>query len=54
MACGIGLQKLHVHNWGVVNSFVWYNGMRGGFVVVGVVCGVCRWIQQNTNVGCYN
>ena len=21
MACGIGLQKLCVHNWGVVNSF---------------------------------
>ena len=24
MACGIGLQKLHVHNWGVVNSCVVY------------------------------
>ena len=22
MACGIGLQKLCVHNWGMVNSFV--------------------------------
>ena len=36
MACGIGLKKLHMHNWGVVNSFMWYittlsgfSGMRG-------------------------
>ena len=27
VACGIGLSKLHVHNWGVVNSFVWYNSV---------------------------
>ena len=24
MACGIGVQKLCVHNLGVVNSLVWY------------------------------
>ena len=24
VACGIGLQKRCMHNWGVVNSFVWY------------------------------
>ena len=24
VVCGIGLQKLGVHNWGVVSSFMWY------------------------------
>ena len=24
VACGIGLQKLCMHSWGVVNSLVWY------------------------------
>ena len=24
VACGIGLPKLRVHNWGVDNSFAWY------------------------------
>ena len=24
MACGIGLQKLCMHNWAMDNSFVWY------------------------------
>ena len=23
-ACGIGLKKQYTHNWGVVNSFMWY------------------------------
>ena len=25
LACGIGLQKVCVHIWGVVNYLVWYN-----------------------------
>ena len=62
VACGMGLQKLCVPNWGVVYSFVWCScslhymalvEQRGegrqvplkGFVVVGVVCGVCRWLH---------
>ena len=24
MACGISLQKLCLHNWSEVNSFMWY------------------------------
>ena len=24
VACEKSLQKLHVHNWGMVNSFVWH------------------------------
>ena len=66
MACGMGLQKLRVHNWSMVNSCIigaWSihscgilsaqlrlhclaRGEEGvstkGFVVVGVVCGLCR------------
>ena len=31
MACGIGLKKLHMHNWGVVNSFMWCITTLSGF-----------------------
>ena len=44
MACGIGVQKLCMHNLGVVNSFAWY-------IIIVVVASHClalaEWLERS-------